>query len=155
MVKECIFCKIISGESPSWKVYEDKNYLAVLDMFPNTKGLTLVLPKKHLAADVFEANDKEYSSLMLAAKKVAKVLEKKFEDTRVALVIEGLEIDHAHIKLYPLHCAKKGEFIQMLDKEKPVFFEKYPGYVTTIHGPRASDEDLKELAEKIKKQRNA
>lgn len=149
-MKDCLFCKIINGDIPSHKVYEDDDYLAILDIFPNTKGLTLVIPKKHLPGDVFEINDEEYSKLMLAAKKVAKLLEKKLGNLRVALVIEGLEIDHVHIKLYPLHGTKKGKFIQITDKEKPVSFEKYSGYVTTLHGPRADDKELKELAEKLR-----
>lgn len=148
-MKDCLFCKIVNGENPSHKLYEDDDYLGILDIFPNSEGLTLVIPKKHLPGDAFEIEDKEYSKLMLAAKKIAKLLEKKLGNIRVALVIEGLEIDHVHIKLYPLHGVKKGKFVQIVDKEKPVFFKRYPGYITTIHGPRADDEKLKKLAEKI------
>ena len=56
----CIFCKIVKGEIPSVKIWEDKNYLAILDINPNVEGMTLVIPKKHFDSYVFEMKDKEY-----------------------------------------------------------------------------------------------
>ena len=103
MPKDCIFCKIVKGEIPSAKVWENKSFLAILDICPNTKGMTLVLPKKHYSSDVFQMQGKEYRELLLAARTVARLLKKKLKVKRVALVMEGMGVNHAHLKLYPLY----------------------------------------------------
>ena len=102
-MENCIFCKIIKEEIPSVKIWEDKNFIAILDKFPNTQGMTLVIPKKHFDSYVFDMNDNDYKELMIAAKKVAKLLDKKLKVKRTALVMEGLGVNHAHIKLYPIY----------------------------------------------------
>src|SRR3989304_10190886 len=101
--EDCIFCKIIEGKIPSVKIWEDEKHLAMLDINPNMEGMTLVLTKKHFDSDATDMPDKEYGELMLAAKSVAKLLEKKLNVKRVAIVMEGLGGNHVHIKLYPLH----------------------------------------------------
>jgi histidine triad (HIT) family protein len=88
---ECIFCKIISGEIDSAKIWEDEEFLAILDIAPNTKGETLVLTKKHYDSYVFDMPEETYLKLMSASKKVAKILEKGLKVTRVAMVMEGRE----------------------------------------------------------------
>lgn len=148
---ECIFCKIINGEIPSSKIWEDENFLAILDVFPNTKGMTLVMPKNHFDSYVIDMEDKTYCQFFAAAKKVAKILEKALKVKRVAMVMEGMGVDHAHIKLYPLHGLDK-KFKQMLGP-KQVYFDFYQGYLTTLMGPKADEKDLKKLAEMIKKER--
>ena len=100
---DCIFCKIANGEFDSAKILEDKDFMAVLDIMPNTKGMTLVLTKKHYYSYVFYMPDKEYKDFFLAAKKVSKILESGLKVKRVAMVMEGMGVNHAHIKLYPLH----------------------------------------------------
>jgi histidine triad (HIT) family protein len=147
--KDCIFCKIVRGELPSLKVWEDEKHLAILDINPNTPGVTLVLTKKHYDSDATDMPDKEYTDLMIAAKKVAKLLEKKLKVKRVAIVMEGLGINHVHIKLYPLHGLNE-KFKEMWAKDKK-FFEKYEGYISTQLGPQKTIEELKEIAEKIRK----
>ncbi len=148
-MKNCIFCKIIKGEMESIKIWENKKFIAILDIYPNTKGMTLIIPKKHLDSDIFEISRKEYLDLMSATKKVAKLLEKKLLVKRVAMVAEGMGVDHLHIKLYPLHGLKE-KFVEMWAKNK-IFFKKYEGYITTRLGPKANIGELKELAKKIKK----
>ncbi len=145
---DCIFCKITKGEIDSAKIWEDDNFLAVLDVNPNTKGMTLVLPKKHFDSYVFLMPDDIYQRFMLASKKVAGLLEKALNVKRVAMVMEGMGVNHAHIKLYPMHGLEK-EFTEMWAKEK-VFFENYQGFISTQLGPQANLEDLKKLAEQIK-----
>ena len=147
--EDCIFCKIIEGKIPSYKVYEDSEFLAFLDIFPNTKGQTIVIPKKHFSSDVFEMSDEDYQKFFLAIKKVAKLLEKSLEVKRVSIVLEGMGVDHVHAKLYPLH-GLKDKFEEILIKNK-VFFDKYPGYITTVMGERPNDQELEELAEMISK----
>lgn len=148
MVDDCIFCKIVEGKISSVKIWEDENYLAILDVFPNTEGMTLVLPKKHFDSYVFEMSDKEYSSFFVAGKKVAKLLEKGLKVQRVALVMEGLGVNHAHLKLYPLHGLNE-KFKENLSKEV-VYYDKYLGFVATHMGPKRTAEELKKVADKIK-----
>ncbi|MEM0201005.1 MAG: HIT family protein [Candidatus Micrarchaeaceae archaeon] len=149
-MESCIFCKIISGEIPSVKIWEDYNYLAFLDINPNTEGMTILIPKKHFNSYIFDLKDIDYSEILLAAKKVGKILDKKLNVKRTALVIEGLGINHLHVKLYPLH-GLKDLFEEVVSKDI-VYFEKYPGYITTQLGPKKSFEELNKIAEKIKKQ---
>ena len=147
MAKSCIFCEICKGKIKSHKVYEDKNYLVFLDIHPNTKGMTLVVPKIHYHSDAFDMPEKAYINLMLISKNIAKLLEKKLGVKRVAMVMEGMGIDHIHIKLYPLH-GLKDKFVEIW-ADKKVFFEKYEGYITTLIGERADDKELAKLAKKI------
>ena len=147
---DCIICKIVKREIDSAKIWEDKDFLAILDVNPNTKGMTLVLTKNHFDSYAFSMTDDIYQKFMLASKKVAKILEKALEVKRVAMVAEGMGVNHAHIKLYPMHGLKK-EFKEMWAKEK-IFFTDYPGYITTQLGPKANMDELKKLAEKIKKE---
>lgn len=146
-MKNCVFCKIVKGDIPSIKTWEDKNFLAILDINPNTKGMTLVLTKKHYNSYVFEMPNEEYTKFMLAAKKVSKILEKGLDVKRVALVMEGMGVNHAHLKLYPLYGIDK-KFKEIGAKER-VFFKKYKGYISTQLGPPVSEKKLKEIAKKI------
>ncbi|MDD5700146.1 MAG: HIT domain-containing protein [Candidatus Nanoarchaeia archaeon] len=145
----CIFCKIVKGEIPSAKIWEDSNFIAILDKSPNTEGMTLIMPKKHFDSDITDMPDSDYKNLIMAVKKVAKLLEKKLDVKRVAIVMEGMGVNHAHIKLYPLHGLDK-KFEETWAKEKK-FFERYEGYISTHLGPEKSMEELKKLAEKITK----
>jgi diadenosine tetraphosphate (Ap4A) HIT family hydrolase len=97
----CIFCKIVAGEVPSYKIYEDKEHVAFLDIFPVTKGQALVAPKKHLDSLFSKAEDKELAHLVLAAKKVANLLREKLPAERISMVFEGLDVNHLHAKLFP------------------------------------------------------
>lgn len=146
---DCIFCKIAGGEIDSAKIWEDENYLAILDINPNVKGMALVMPKKHFDPDVFDMSDQDYGRLMSVSKHVAKLLEKALNVKRVALVAEGMGINHVHVKLYPLHGLDE-KFQEMWAKDR-VYFDKYEGYISTQLGPQQSLEELKKMAELIKK----
>lgn len=148
-MKECIFCKIVKGELPCEKIWEDKNNFAFLDANPNTKGMTLVITKKHFDSYAFDMPDKAYSDLMLSTKKVAKILEKGLGVKRVAIVMEGMGVNHIHIKVYPMH-GLEGKFRNM-EHDKRIFFKEYPKYISTLLGPRASPEELKIVGNEIKK----
>ena len=145
----CIFCKIANGEIPSAKFWEDENFLAILGINPNTRGMALVLTKKHFDSYAFDMPEKEYAKFFAAAKKVAKMLEKGLNVNRIAMVMEGMGVNHAHIKLYPLHGLNK-KFKEILANER-VYFDKYLGYISTQLGPQADVEELKKLAEKLKR----
>jgi len=142
----CTFCKIVKNELPSFKIYEDEKYIAILDIYPNIKGQTLVIPKKHVNSYAFDLPDDELAELIIISKKVAKIIEKGLKVERVHMVLEGTAINHLHAKLYPAIGASKNEpYIS----EQVVYFDKYPGYVTTILGPRAQDDELKKVMEEI------
>lgn len=145
----CVFCKIVSGEFDSAKIWEDGEFLAILDINPNTKGMALVLTKKHFPSYAFHLPEDVYERLMLACRKVGELLDEKLEVKRTAMVMEGMGVNHAHVKLYPLHGLEE-EFKPMLSEEK-VFFEKYEGFISTQLGKKADFKELKELAEKIRK----
>ena len=97
-----IFSKIIAGEIPSYKVAEDENYLAFLDIFPLKKGHTLVIPKKEVDY-IFDLDAQTLSGLTLFAHRVAKAIDKTIPCERVGVAVIGLEVPHAHVHLVPLH----------------------------------------------------
>lgn len=106
---DCIFCKIVAGEIPAEKVWEDEKYLAILDMNPYREGQTLVMPKVHWDSYVFDLPEEEVAALYLAAKKVAKILDKALGTPRTCQLMEGLGVNHAHIKLYPTRLEEMRE----------------------------------------------
>ena len=97
-----IFKKIIDGEIPCYKVAEDENFLAFLDVNPNAKGHTLCIPKQEIDK-VFDIEDGLYLGLMAFAKKIAIALEKTVPCKRIGMAVIGLEVPHAHVHLIPLN----------------------------------------------------
>lgn len=146
---DCIFCKIIAGEIPSHKVRENDKFFAILDVFPNTKGQTLVIAKDHHDSNILANEDKDFfSKHLLAAKEVSQLLKSKLQVQRVWLIIEGMGVNHAHIKLYPMYGLETKREADVT--KETVFFEKYPGYLTTALGTFADQNELAELANQIK-----
>src|SRR4051812_45915498 len=106
-----IFTKIINGEIPSWKIREDEQFLAFLDVFPLRKGHVLVVPK--LEVDKFFDLPEEYlQSLLLFARPVAKAIERSFDCKRCGISVIGLEVPHAHLHLVPINVANDLNFDQ-------------------------------------------
>jgi len=147
---DCIFCKIVKGEAPCHKIWEDEKHLAFLSIFPNTDGFSIVIPKKHYSSYAFDLPDEVLCELVIAAKKVAKLIDSKLEDVgRTGMIFEGFGVDHVHAKLFPMHGTK-------IKKWRPIksnvdkFFEKYEGYISSHDYKREDDEKLKRIAEKIK-----
>ena len=132
-MEDCIFCKIISGEVPAVKIWEDENSIAFLDMSPAVKGQTLVIPKKHVGSNIYHAEKSEISEIMEASKTVSLILEKGLDVERVITMIEGLEVDHLHIKLYP-HYGRE--------------HEGYPGY-KFVGGSEKENSELELAKEEI------
>jgi histidine triad (HIT) family protein len=97
-----IFSRIVNGEIPAYKIAEDENYLAFLDINPLAKGHTLVIPKKEVD-NLFDLDDQLYQGLCLFAKKVAKAIEKCVPCKKVGVAVIGLEVPHAHIHLVPIN----------------------------------------------------
>ncbi|MDQ1281901.1 MAG: histidine triad family protein [Patescibacteria group bacterium] len=101
-----VFTKIINREIPADLFYEDEKFIAILDINPVRDGHILVIPKKETRY-IFELEDSEYLELMLIAKKVALTLEQKLKGkidfSRIAVIVEGIEVPHVHVHLVPLH----------------------------------------------------
>jgi len=96
-----IFTKIVNGEIPCYKIAEDENYLAFLDVNPNAKGHTLCIPKQEINK-IFDMEEELYLGLMKFSRKVAKALEKTIPCKRIGVAVVGLEVPHAHVHLIPL-----------------------------------------------------
>lgn len=97
----CIFCKIVAGEIPSTKIWGNDKFLAILDINPNMEGATVLLSKEHYTSNFLILPEDVVCDFTKAAKKVAALLTRGLGVERVMLVAEGLDIDHAHLKLYP------------------------------------------------------
>jgi diadenosine tetraphosphate (Ap4A) HIT family hydrolase len=147
---DCIFCKIVSGDSPAHKVWEDDQHLAFLSIFPNTPGVTVVIPKKHYPSYVFDLPPDVYANLIQAARTVGKLLDSKLEDVgRTAMVFEGFGVDHAHVKLFPMHGTKMADWKPVHSKINK-YFDKYEGYISSHDADRADDAELEALAKKLR-----
>ena len=96
-----IFTKIVSGEIPCYKIAEDENYLAFLDVNPNAKGHTLCIPKQEINK-IFDMEEEHYIGLMKFSRTIAKALEKSVECKRIGVAVVGLEVPHVHVHLIPL-----------------------------------------------------
>jgi histidine triad (HIT) family protein len=123
-----IFTKIVNGEIPSYKIAEDENFYAFLDIFPLAKGHTLVIPKKEVDY-IFDLDNDTLAGLNIFSKRVAKAIDKIIDCKRVGVVVLGLEVPHAHIHLIPLNNESDACF------SKPKL--------------KLTEEEFKEIAEKI------
>ncbi len=127
-MEDCLFCKIARGEIPSYKIWENKKFIAFLDINPYERGMTLVIPKKHEDSYLVNVETTELTPLMDAVKEVAKILDQKLpEILRTSVIFEGLDVPHLHAKLIPIYKGK---------------FGAQPTYKTTM-------DELKELADLI------
>ena len=126
-----IFTKIVKGEIPAYKIAEDENFLAFLDVFPLAKGHVLVIPKQEIDS-IFDLSDESYTNLWLFAKKTAKALKRAMPCKRVGIAVIGLEVPHAHIHLIPL------QNVEDINFSKPKL--------------KVEDAEMKGIAENIKEQ---
>jgi len=117
-----IFSRIVNGEIPCYKVAEDENFLAFLDINPLIAGHTLVIPKRETDY-IFDIEDQEYEQLFLFAKKVAKALKKSIPCGRIGMAVIGLEVSHAHIHLVPINGALDIDFSKPKIKLQPEQFQ--------------------------------
>ena len=147
---DCIFCKIVKGEAPCHKIWEDEKHLAFLSIFPNTEGFSVVVTKEHHSSYAFDLPDPVLQELIVAAKKVGKLIDSKLNDVaRTGLIFEGYGVDHVHAKLFPMHGTNALEWHPVrsnVDK----YFEKYEGYISSHDYQLADQEKLKALAAKIR-----
>lgn len=106
-----IFTKIINGEIPCYKIAETDDFLAFLDVNPNTKGHTLCIPKQEVDK-IFDLNEETYVGLMRFSRTIAKAIEKAIPCKRIGVTVIGLEVPHAHVHLIPLHTMEDARFLQ-------------------------------------------
>ncbi len=149
-MENCIFCQIVAGEVPSHTIWEDEKHLAFLSIFPNTEGFSVVIPKTHVGSYVFDAADDVVSGLVLAAKRVGKLLDAKLDDVgRTGMIFEGFGVDHLHAKLFPMHGTKTDAWTEHKSTVQK-YFKHYEGYISSHDAERADDAALAELAKKIR-----
>jgi histidine triad (HIT) family protein len=115
-----IFTKIINGEIPCYKIAEDENFMAFLDVNPNAKGHTLCIPKQEINK-IFELEDDLYIGLMQFSKKIAVALEKTVSCKRIGMAVVGLEVPHAHVHLIPLNEMDEMRFQNKVTLSKDEF----------------------------------
>ena len=150
-MEDCIFCEIISGQKSSHTFWEDESHLAFLSIFPNTLGTTVVIPKKHFSSYAFDLPDQVLSNLVIASKKVAKLLDAKLEDVgRTAMVFEGYGVNHVHAKLFPMHGTGSIKEWMPIKSNVDKYFHTYEGYISSHDCKRAAPVDLEELCQSLK-----
>jgi histidine triad (HIT) family protein len=106
---DTIFHKIVKGELPAFKVWEDDKHLAFLDIFPRVRGQVLVIPKADPGDYLFDMPEDDYRELLAASQKVAKLMKDKLAPLRILMVVEGFGVPYVHIRLYP---AYEGEIVR-------------------------------------------
>ena len=117
-----IFTKIVNGEIPCYKIAETDEFLAFLDVNPNSKGHTLCIPKMEVDK-IFDLDERVYNGLMLFSRKVALAIGKAVPCKRVGMTVIGLEVPHAHVHLIPLHTMEDARFIQKVNMTTEEFQE--------------------------------
>jgi histidine triad (HIT) family protein len=115
-----IFTKIINGEIPCYKIAENENYIAFLDVNPNAAGHTLCVPKQEINK-IFDMDDDLYLGLMQFSKKIAIALEKAVPCKRIGMAVIGLEVPHVHVHLIPLNEMDEIRFQNKVKLEKEEF----------------------------------
>ena len=115
-----IFSKIIAGDIPSYKVYEDNEHYAFLDINPNAVGHTLCVPKKEVDK-IFDLSKKDFNKLMDFSRTVAVAIEKAIPCDRVGMSVVGLEVPHAHVHLIPLKKMEDATFQKKVSQSPEAF----------------------------------
>mgnify|MGYP001561431010 CR=1 FL=1 len=144
MKQACLFCEITGGKIPAHRIYEDANHLAILDIFPAVRGQALTMPKRHHGSYIFSMPEQEYAELMRFTREVSRRIDQRLGTIRTCMVMEGMEVDHAHIKLYPIHKVITNVARGTID------LNEYQGFISTVHGERMNDNELAEMARKIR-----
>lgn len=121
-IMSTIFTKIINGTIPSYKVAETENFYAFLDINPNAKGHTLVVPKQEVNR-IFDLNEETYNGLMAFSRKIAVAMEKCLACDRVGMAVIGLEVPHVHVHLIPLNKMEDIQFVKKVQLEPEEFQE--------------------------------
>lgn len=150
MREDTIFHKIVRGDAKAYKVWEDEEHLAFLSIFPNTEGVTVVIPKNWQPSYFADVDDDPLTKLVLAAKKVAKLLDEKLDDVgRTAMVFEGFGVNYLHAKLFPMHGTSDMKDWKPINSQIDDYYEKYQGFISTHDAKLADETDLEELSKRL------
>ena len=148
MNENCIFCKIANHDIPSQKIWENEEFYAFLDLSPNCKWQSLIIPKKHYDSDLFDVKDEGfYGRYLSAAQEVVELLKKGLGVVRVWMIMEWMWVNHLHIKLYPMRGLDQER--TPIEERENVFYKTYPGFLTTKMWKALSQEELAEVAKEI------
>ena len=148
MNENCIFCKIANHDIPSQKIWENDEFYAFLDLSPNCKWQSLIIPKKHYDSDLFLVKDEGfYGHYLAAAQEVVELLKKGLDVVRVWMIMEWMWVNHLHIKLYPMRGLDQER--TPIEERENVFYKTYPGFLTTKMWKALSQEELAEVAKEI------
>ncbi len=145
----CLFCKIANKELESAVIYENEDFVMVLDRDPNILGQCLVISKQHLPTEFDQLPEEIKQKLMKFLDEAIKVLKRGLSVEKVAVVLEGSGVQHLHVKLFPL--VGYDETVIMISKLQRVWFDRYLGFITTKQGVTQPMDFLKKLAEEIRK----
>lgn len=148
---DCVFCKIVEGTTPSHKIWEDDKHLAFLSIYPNTEGFSVVITKDHYSSYAFDVPDEVLSGLVIATKKVARLLDRKLDDVgRCGMIFEGFGVDHLHSKIFPMHGTSDMSKWVSIESDQKKYFKRYEGYISSHNYKREDDNKLAALAKKIR-----
>lgn len=103
--ENCIFCKIIDGKIPAYKVYEDEDFFGFLSIQPNTKGHIVLIPKDH-TEEFLEIPIELYTKYMMIGKNISEKMKSIFKPKKIAYVFAGLQVPHTHLNIFPLNHAE-------------------------------------------------
>lgn len=134
-----IFTQIINREIPAHFIYEDELCVAILDKFPAVKGQSLVIPKKDVDY-AFDLDDETYLHLFQIAKKVGKASDKALDAERTCLVVEGFEVPHVHIRIYPMQDTKRA-LAAIMHEQEEASDDELAIVATQIQAALDADED--------------
>ncbi len=126
--ENCIFCKIVAQEIPSFKVYEDEDFYGFLTIKPHTKGHTLLIPKNHFE-EILVTDDETIEKIFVTGKKLAQQIKQIFNPDKVAFMVAGQGVPHLHLHLIPInqeidldpHVAKDADFAELAEIQKLFF----------------------------------
>ncbi|KAJ9091221.1 hypothetical protein QFC19_009217 [Naganishia cerealis] len=137
-----LFARLIKEEIPCWKYYDTPDHVAFLTPYPNTTGYSCVIPKRYFSSDILAMAEEPYRQLLSAGWKVAQLFKQVFHVKQVGFIMEGYEINHAHLKVVPIFGVNSAG-------QEEVWFTQYSGYLTTQKGQRVdgpTEEKLQRLS---------
>ncbi|KAI5454999.1 hypothetical protein NCC49_002274 [Naganishia albida] len=144
-----LFARLIEEDIPCWKYHDTAEYVAFLTPFPNTTGYSCIIPKRHFSSDILAMPEEAYLDLLAVGWDVAQMFKRAFGVDRVGFMMEGYEINHAHLKVMPIFAEKRAE-----NALQSVWFERYSGFLTSEKGKLLKEAEVANLEEMAVSLRN-
>ncbi|KAJ9112192.1 hypothetical protein QFC20_002373 [Naganishia adeliensis] len=137
-----LFARLIEEDVPCWKYHDTAEHVAFLTPFPNTTGYSCIIPKRHFSSDILGMPEEPYLELLGTGWDVAQLFKKAFQIERVGFMMEGYEINHAHLKVVPIFEERRVECSYDM-----VWFDRYSGFLTSEKGKQLDQVEVARLAE--------